>query len=189
MSQSALQEVPASSVREAAQAVRELRDYDGLIARASQAQLVLIGEASHGTHEFYATRGELTRRLIADEGFRAVVVEADWPDSFRVHRYVAGRSQDAGAPEALGGFRRFPTWMWRNRVVCDFVDWLRHWNQERPPGRGSRAGFYGMDLYSLNASIEAVLGYLDRADPAAAERARQRYACFEYFRIDPNYTA
>jgi erythromycin esterase-like protein len=185
MSQSSLQEVPTWSVREAAQAVRELRDYDGLINRASQAQLVLIGEASHGTHEFYVTRAELTRRLIVDEGFRAVVVEADWPDSFRVHRFVTGRSQEASAAEALGEFSRFPTWMWRNRVVCNFVDWLRHWNRGQAPGRGHRAGFYGMDLYSLNGSIEAVLAYLDRADPAAAERARERYACLEHFRTDP----
>lgn len=185
MSHSSLQEVPARSVREAAQAIRELRDYDGLINRASQAQLVLIGEASHGTHEFYAARAEITRRLIADEGFRAVVVEADWPDTFRVHRFVTGRSRESGAPEALGEFRRFPTWMWRNRVVCNFVEWLRHWNHEQAPGREHRAGFYGMDLYSLNGSIEAVLAYLDQADPVAAERARERYACLEHFRTDP----
>ena len=142
MSQSSLQELPAWPVREAARALRELRDYDELIAQASQAQLVLIGEASHGTHEFYAARAELTRRLIAEEGFRAVVVEADWPDSFRVHRFVTGRSEDAGARDALAGFSRFPTWMWRNRVVCEFVDWLRHWNRAQSPGRGylRRAG-------------------------------------------------
>ena len=155
-----------------------------LIQRASGAQFVLIGEASHGTHEFYATRAELTRRLIGEHGFRAVLCEADWPDSFRVHRYVNSRGNDAGAAAALGDFRRFPTWMWRNTVVVDFVEWLREWNQ-RHGRQENMAGFYGMDLYSMHTSIESVLGYLDKVDPTAARRARHRYACFEHFSEEP----
>jgi erythromycin esterase-like protein len=158
--------------------------YEALLESASTAQCVLIGEASHGTHEFYSTRAELTRRLIDEHEFRAVAVEADWPDSFRVHRFVTGRGEDKNANEALSDFRRFPGWMWRNTVVVEFVEWLRKWNS----GRGSKkdaAGFYGLDLYSMHTSIEAVLSYLDKVDPASAKRARHRYGCFDHFGEDP----
>ncbi|HET6802965.1 MAG TPA: erythromycin esterase family protein [Casimicrobiaceae bacterium] len=150
-----------------------------LAARAAGASVVLIGEASHGTHEFYATRAALTQRLIRDHDFRAVALEADWPDTFRAHRYVTGRSDDTDAASALADFRRFPAWMWRNVVMRDFVEWLAAFNRGRD--RADKAGLFGLDLYSLHASIEAVLAYLDRADPAAAARARARYRCFEYF--------
>ena len=173
----------AAVVRETARSIGSKRDYDGLIEKAGDAQCVLIGEASHGTHEFYATRAELTRRLIEEKGFRAVALEADWPDTFRVHRYVTGRSEDENANIALSDFRRFPAWMWRNTVVLEFVEWLRGWNLRRP--LEERAGFYGLDLYSMHSSIESVLGYLAKVDPEAARRARNRYACFEHFSIEP----
>src|SRR3954467_3234237 len=109
-------------------AVRPAADgYDALVDLAGEAQCVLIGEASHGTHEFYAIRAELTRRLIEEHDFRAVAVEADWPDSFRVHRFVTGRGEDGNAKDALSDFRRFPGWMWRNTVVVEFIQWLRTW--------------------------------------------------------------
>ena len=148
------------------------------------AQLVLIGEASHGTSEFYAARAQMTRRLIEDRGFGAVAAEADWPDAYRVNRYVRGGGDDATAEEALRGFERFPTWMWRNAAVLDFVGWLREHNGR--PGRDERAkaGFYGLDLYSLYRSVHEVISYLDRVDPAAADRARKRYACFDQFSDD-----
>ena len=148
------------------------------------AQLVLIGEASHGTSEFYAARAQITRRLIEDRGFGAVAAEADWPDAYRVNRYVRGGGDDATAEEALRGFERFPTWMWRNAAVLDFVGWLREHNGR--PGRDERAkaGFYGLDLYSLYRSVHEVISYLDRVDPAAADRARKRYACFDQFSDD-----
>jgi erythromycin esterase-like protein/predicted phosphoribosyltransferase len=148
------------------------------------AQLVLIGEASHGTSEFYAARAQMTRRLIEDRGFGAVAAEADWPDAYRVNRYVRGGGDDATAEEALRGFGRFPTWMWRNAAVLDFVGWLREHNGR--PGRDERAkaGFYGLDLYSLYRSVHEVISYLDRVDPAAADRARKRYACFDQFSDD-----
>lgn len=149
-----------------------------LMALLAPARVALLGEASHGTHEFYAERAEITKQLIADHGYTAVVVEADWPDAWRVNRYVRGASDDAGAAAALSGFERFPTWMWRNTVVRDFVEWLREFNRTRPPSK--QAGFYGMDLYSLFASIRAVLAHLDRVDPEAARRARFRYACFDH---------
>jgi erythromycin esterase-like protein len=155
---------------------------DALVRQLARARLALLGEASHGTHEFYAERVALTRRLIEEHGFNAVVVEADWPDAWRVNQYVRGSSDDASAEAALSGFERFPTWMWRNTVVRDFVEWLREHNRSRPPSK--QAGFYGMDLYSLYASMAAVLAYLDRADPEAAQRARSRYACFDHFGED-----
>jgi erythromycin esterase-like protein len=157
-------------------------DYDPLVEFAGEAKRVLLGEASHGTHEFYRERAQITKRLIVEKGFSAVAVEADWPDAYRVNRYVRGDSKDAGASEALSGFRRFPTWMWRNADVLDFVGWLRAHNESLPAA--SRVGFYGLDLYSLHTSIEAVLGYLDKVDPDAARRARYRYACFEQFGED-----
>ena len=152
-------------------------DVAAIVERIGNARIVLLGEASHGTHEFYSLRAAITRRLIETRGFRAVAIEGDWPDSRRVDRYVRGRSDDADAAAALGGFRRFPQWMWRNTVVRDFVSWLRSRNQALPPRE--YCGFYGLDLYSLHASIDAVLRYLEQVDPPAAERARERYACFE----------
>ncbi|GAA3828437.1 erythromycin esterase family protein [Streptomyces phyllanthi] len=146
------------------------------------AHYVLIGEASHGTHEFYAARARMTRRLIEERGFCAVAAEADWPDAYRVNRYVRGRSEDATAEESLRGFRRFPTWMWRNAAVLDFAGWLRQHNERygRDDER-AKAGFYGLDLYSLYRSVEEVITYLDRVDPDAAARARERYSCFDHY--------
>ncbi|MGZ4690706.1 MAG: erythromycin esterase family protein [Acidimicrobiia bacterium] len=154
-------------------------DYDGLLELVGTRQVVLIGEATHGTHEFYRERARITRRLIDELGFNAVAVEADWPDAYRVNRYVMGLSDDRDAEVALSDFERFPAWMWRNRDVVSFVEWLRARNDShRHPA--TKARFYGLDLYSLQASIEAVIGYLDRVDPAEARRARDRYACFDH---------
>jgi erythromycin esterase-like protein len=159
-------------------------DYDSLVKLIGDARFVLLGEASHGTHEFYSERAEITKRLIAEKGFTVVAIEADWPDAHRVHRYVRGTNSDATAAEALEGFRRFPTWMWRNTVVVEFVEWLRQFNQHIDSKKAT-VGFYGMDLYSLHASIDAVLDYLQKVDPAAAARARNRYSCFEHFSQEP----
>src|SRR5438046_5826835 len=116
----------AEYVREIAQPLAgEARDYDALLQLIDDARLVLIGEASHGTHEFYFERAAITKRLIAEKGFSIIAIEADWPDSARVHRYVRGASDDTDSKEALSGFRRFPTWTWRNAVVVDFITWLR----------------------------------------------------------------
>jgi erythromycin esterase-like protein len=152
-------------------------DATRIVERIGAARIVLLGEASHGTEDFYSLRADITRELIQSHGFRAVAIEGDWPDSRRVDRYVRGRAADADANAALSGFKRFPQWMWRNTVVLEFVEWLRAWNRDRRDAE--RCGFYGMDLYSLHASVDAVLRYLERVDPAAAERARQRYSCFE----------
>src|SRR5947207_519163 len=154
-------------------------DYDPLIQQIGEARFVLLGEASHGTHEFYRERAQITKRLIQEKGFTAVAVEADWPDAYRVNRYVRGVSDDTESVEALENFKRFPTWMWRNADVLDFVGWLRAYNEALAPG-ATQVGFYGLDLYSLSTSITAVLGYLDKVDPEAARQARYRYACFEH---------
>ena len=155
------------------------RDYDPLLEQIGDAGLVLLGEASHGTHEFYRERARITRRLIEEKGFVAVAVEADWPDAYRVNRHVRGAGEDGDAEEALRGFGRFPTWMWRNAEMLDFVGWLRAHNDS--VGAEESVGFFGLDLYSLYTSIEEVIAYLENVDPPAAERARERYACFEHF--------
>jgi erythromycin esterase-like protein len=172
------------AVREAAYRLTGVaQDYDPLMDLIGDAQIVLIGEASHGTHEFYEQRIEITKRLIQEKGFTAVAVEADWPDAYRVNRYVRGVNDDATAVEALGELQDFPTWMWRNTVVLNFINWLRQYNDALPPD-ARKVGFYGLDLYSMHASIDAVLGYLDKVDPDAAKQARSRYSCFEHFRED-----
>lgn len=153
-----------------------------LLDAIGDARVVLIGEASHGTEEFYRIRADLTAALIRDKSFNIVAAEADWPDAYRASRWVRLISDDPGAESALGNFSRFPRWMWRNPVVVEFLEELRDMNRHRP--LLARVGFYGLDLYSLHASIEAVLQYLDNIDPAAAERARTRYACFEQFGTD-----
>jgi erythromycin esterase-like protein len=157
---------------------------DALFNLVDDAHYVLIGEASHGTHDFYEARARITRRLIEEKGFCAVAVEGDWPDAYRVNRYVRGLSDDGTAEEALRGFERFPTWMWRNTVVLDFVGWLRERNDRVSGGDLTKAGFYGLDVYSLYRSIEEVIRYLDGTDPQAAARARERYACFERYSGD-----
>jgi len=158
-------------------------DFDPLLSRIGDARFVLLGEASHGTHDFYRVRAEITKRLIREKGFTAVAVEGDWPDAYRVNRYVRGRSSDSDAEAALSGFLRFPQWMWRNADVLDFVGWLRTYNDAHPDAAG--VGIYGLDLYSLHASMAAVLDYLRLVDPEAAERAAERYACFDHAGGDP----
>ena len=154
-------------------------DYDELLAEISDRRVVLIGEATHGSHDFYLERARITQRLIENHGFTVVAVEADWPDAYRVNRYVMGLSNDRSARDALADFRRFPTWMWRNTEVVQFVDWLRERNDRiSDPLRMAR--FHGLDLYSLRTSIEAVVAYLDTIDPDEAQHARARYSCFDH---------
>src|SRR5882724_2102027 len=158
-------------------------DYAPLMRRIGDARFPLLGEASHGTHEFYRERARITKRLIEERDVLAVAIEGDWPDAARVNRYVRGASDDAHASDALADFRRFPTWMWRNTEVVEFVEWLRLHN-EALPADAPKVGFYGLDLYSLRASMEVVLRYLEKTDAAVAGRARARYACFDRFGDD-----
>ncbi|HEV2764912.1 MAG TPA: erythromycin esterase family protein [Pyrinomonadaceae bacterium] len=154
-------------------------DYDPLLKMVGDARFVLLGEATHGTHEFYRERARITRRLIEEKGFNAVVLEADWTDAYRVGEYVRGAGADATAEQALSGFTRFPRWMWRNADFRDFVEWLRSHNASHAPGG---VGVYGMDLYGVSDSADAVVEYLKRVDAGAAERARKRYRCLEAYR-------
>ncbi len=164
--------------------------YDPLIDMVGNARIVLLGEASHGTHEFYRERALITKRLIEEKGFSLVAVEGDWPECYHVNQWVRGAS--GSASDALGAFTAYPTWMWGNFDVLHFIEWLRRHNDAltpdgRPPpdGRlppeGHKVGFYGLDLYSVFSSMEAVIKYLESVDSEAARVASQRYACFEPF--------
>ena len=170
-------------VRANAVALDSALDVDPILELIGDARVVLIGEATHGTHEFYQARALVTQQLIASRGVNVVAAEADWPDAFRANRWVRGNGDDRSAADALADFTRFPRWMWRNRVVVQFLEWLRDHNLRQPPP--AQAGFFGLDLYSLHRSIEAVVRYLERVDPAGAAHARQRYACFDVFGSDP----
>jgi protein-L-isoaspartate(D-aspartate) O-methyltransferase len=173
---------PADLLRAAAEPLPELEDpaFGQLFDRFAQARVVLLGEATHGTSEFYRARAAISRRLIERHGFTIVAVEADWPDAAAIDRYVRHKAPRAATEPA---FRRFPTWMWRNVEVHDFVDWLRDHNARVDPAR--RAGFFGLDIYNMNASIRAVVDYLDKVDPDAAGVARERYGCLTPWQKDP----
>jgi erythromycin esterase-like protein len=157
-------------------------DYDPLMDLIGDARFVLLGEATHGTHEFYRERAVITQRLIVEKEFNAVAVEADWPDAYRVNWFIQGKGNDRDASESLGGLRRFPNWMWRNADVLNFVGWLRNHNETAAANH--LVGFYGLDLYSLYSSIRAVIDYLQKVDAEAAREARQRYSCFDQFAQD-----
>lgn len=171
-------------IRECAQPLPDIEgaDLGALLERIGDARLVLLGEATHGTAEFYDMRARITQELIRHHGFTMVAVEADWPDAARIDRFV--RHLPPGPPDEGAAFTRFPTWMWRNEQVHRFAEWLREWNGavEDPAGRVS---VHGLDLYSLYTSIEAVLRYLDDVDPGAARLARHRYGCLMPWERDP----
>ncbi|HZW03457.1 MAG TPA: erythromycin esterase family protein [Anaerolineaceae bacterium] len=159
------------------------RDLDPLIAAVGDARFVLLGEASHGTSDFYAWRARLSQRLIREQGFSFVAVEGDWPDCYRINRYVKGYPEAGGpARQLLRAFERWPTWMWANWEVAAFAEWLRGFNAGRETER--RAGFYGLDVYSLWESMGSIIRYLEENDGEAARLARQAYACFEPYGED-----
>jgi erythromycin esterase-like protein len=158
-------------------------DLDPVVDQIGDARYVLIGEASHGTSEFYTWRARLSRRLIEEKGFSFVSVEGDWPDCCKVNRYVKGYP-DAGnrAYDVLHAFARWPTWMWANWEMVAFCEWLRNHNAHEPVNR--KAGFYGLDVYSLWESMDTIIDYLEQVDPAAAATAREAYICFEPYGED-----
>lgn len=158
----------------------EAADIDPIVARASGSKVVLIGEATHGTSEFYRMRAKITQRLIERHGYRAVAIEGDWPDAARIDHYV--RRRDVPAAE-WAAFARFPTWMWRNEETKAFVDWLHDHNSAR--AGEDRTAFYGLDLYSMYTSIREVVAYLEDFDPDLAQIARQRYGCLSPWEADP----
>jgi protein-L-isoaspartate(D-aspartate) O-methyltransferase len=168
-------------IAEAAEALPQPSDpaFATFVDRYADCRVILLGESTHGTSEFYRARAAITQRLITRHGFRIVAVEADWPDAAVVDRYVRHRPQRAASTP----FQRFPTWMWRNTDVAAFVDWMRQHNESVEDAK--RAGFFGLDLYNMSASIRAVLDYLDEVDPEAATVARERYACLTPWQKDP----
>ncbi|MDB5773604.1 MAG: erythromycin esterase family protein [Burkholderia sp.] len=174
------------TLRVEAKIIRSEDDYSHVLEQIGDASVVLLGEATHGTQEFYNMRAEICKRLITEKGFDAIAVEADWPDALRVSRFVQHASNDHTADEALGGFQRFPQWMWRNSEVVELIYWLRLHNGGVAQAE-QRVGFFGIDLYSLRKSMDSVVRYLEKADPEAAKRARERYSCFDHLAEDPQH--
>ncbi|MDO8953894.1 MAG: erythromycin esterase family protein [Gammaproteobacteria bacterium] len=153
-------------------------DYDKLIDKIGDSRFVLLGEATHGSHEFYQARADITERLIKEKGFMAIAIEGDFPDTYRVHNYLQGQGDQREWEQALSGFKRFPNWMWRNTTILPFITWLRQHNDDLP--KKEKVGLYGLDLYSLQSSSKSVIRYLQQRDPEAAKRAKQRYSHFNH---------
>ncbi|HEV2612158.1 MAG TPA: erythromycin esterase family protein, partial [Noviherbaspirillum sp.] len=168
------------ALKHEAQIIGTEENYDALLEQIGDASIVLLGEATHGTEEFYRIRAKISEKLITERGFDAIAVEADWPDALRINRYIGATPSavaaelDSSAEESLEGFKRFPLWMWRNTIVVDLINRLRFHNEHAGPG--DKVGFFGLDLYSLRSSMEAVVHYLSRVDPDAAKQARARYS-------------
>jgi erythromycin esterase len=172
-----------AALRGQASPLRSSADLDPLMERIGDARCVLLGEASHGTHEFYTWRAELSKRLIQEKGFSFLAVEGDWPDCYCLNRYAKGYAHAGNsAYQVLETFARWPTWMWANEEVAEFVEWLRRFNHERPESR--KVGFYGLDVYSLWDSLHQVMRYLERAAPEALPAARRALSCFEPYGED-----
>jgi len=158
--------------------LRTASDLDPLIGKIDAATYVLLGEASHGTHEFYAWRTAISKRLIQEKDFSFIAVEGDWPDCYQINRYVKGyENAGATAVDVLKKIKRWPTWMWANWEIAALMEWLREYNRHRPPGK--KVGFYGLDVYSLWESMDAIVSYLRREDPPAAKLAIEAIRCFE----------
>ncbi|WP_420474260.1 erythromycin esterase family protein [Noviherbaspirillum sp. ST9] len=175
-----------SALRQDAQVLDADGSIDRIVRHIGDASIVLLGEATHGTHEFYRIRAEIIKRLISEKGFDAIAVEADWPDALRASRFIQASptATETTADSALGGFERFPQWMWRNTDIVELLSWLRMHNMQCADEQ-DKVGFFGLDLYSLRGSMDAVVRYLSQVDAEAARRARSRYACFDHLADDP----
>ncbi|MDB5023341.1 MAG: erythromycin esterase family protein [Mucilaginibacter sp.] len=165
--------------------LKNANDLDPLIERIGEAHCVMLGEASHGTHEYYTWRTAISKKLIEHKGFNFIAVEGDWPDCYRLNRYIKGYAdQDKRSDQLLHDFSRWPTWMWANWEVDSLINWLKNHNTSKPANK--RVGFYGLDVYSLWESMEALVNYLNMNDPKAAVLAKQAIKCFEPFEQDPH---
>lgn len=173
-----------AQIRSLARPLTRAADLDGLVAEVGGARFLCLGEASHGTHEYYAWRAALSRRLIVDHGVLWIGVEGDWPDCWRINRWVRGHEhQDVTATELLAGFARWPTWMWANQEVAEFLAWLREWNLGR--SEPDRVGFYGLDVYSLWDSLRTAISWLEAHAPDAVPTAMRAWQCFVPYGEDP----
>lgn len=172
------EELAAHLISEKAYSLHNINMLDPLINRIGDARIVMLGEASHGTHEYYAWRALISQKLIREKGFSFIAVEGDWPDCYRINRYVKNYA-DAGdtAFNVLTDFTRWPTWMWANWEVIALTNWLANYNKKQPHGR--EVGFYGLDVYSLWESLESIIDYLRKTDPGALKIAEEAFRCFE----------
>jgi erythromycin esterase len=166
------------SIKERSHLLKETSDLTPLFDKIGDANVVMLGEASHGTHEYYTWRSYISKRLITEKNFNFIAVEGDWPDCYKVNRFVKNYT-DAGRSirDVLQTYDRWPTWMWANWEISALSEWLKKYNEEK--GDGKKVGFYGLDVYSLWESMEAILNYLKKADPASVEVAMEAYRCFE----------
>ena len=171
-----------NKINQHAHPIKTIADLDPLLEQIGDASIVLLGEATHGTKEFYTLRTQITKRLIQEKGFRAICVEGDFPACYNINRYIQHFNGIDSVEKALEDFKRFPTWMWANVEIVKLITWLREWNKEKE--FINRTGFYGLDLYSLYESIEAVIDYLTTIDPKAAQKAFDRYGCFDFAHPD-----
>ena len=169
------------SIRQWAYPLHEQADIQPLLDKIGDARIVMLGEASHGTHEYYTWRSYITKRLIEEKGFDFIAVEGDWPDCYRINRYIKGADPSANkAFDVLHEFRRWPTWMWANWEMVALVEWLKKINEGKPNNR--KIGFYGLDVYSLWESLESIMQYLRKTDPIALQSAEEAFRCFEPYR-------
>jgi erythromycin esterase len=182
--QSTLNEAEAVKViRQSAHSLNSKADLGPLFERIADAKIVMLGEASHGTHEYYTWRSYITKKLIEEKGFNFIAVEGDWPDCYRLNRFIKGYDIDnKSAFKVLHAFNRWPTWMWANWETVALADWLQQYNRDLPANR--KAGFYGLDVYSLWESMESIMQYLKKTDPVALKVAEEAFQCFEPYRKD-----
>lgn len=172
-----------SAIKQWSYPLKSKADLQPLLDRIGDARIVMLGEASHGTHEYYTWRSHISKRLIEEKGFNFIAVEGDWPDCYRLNRFVKGYDVDnKSAFKVLHAFNRWPTWMWANWEIVALADWLQQHNTGLPANK--KAGFYGLDVYSLWESMDSIMQYLKKTDPSALKVAEEAYQCFEPYRKD-----
>ena len=170
-----------ATIKENSGPLQKIQDLDQLIHKIGNCRVVMLGEASHGTHEYYSWRAAITQKLIEEKGFNFIAVEGDWPDCYKVNRFIKGKeSHDTNAFKVLHSFNRWPTWMWANWEMVQFTDWLKHYNEKLSATK--KVGFYGLDVYSLWESMEAIMVYLKKVDPFAWKIAAAAWHCFEPYK-------
>ena len=173
-------------IRQKTQRLQSANDLDPLMQRIGDARIVMLGEASHGTHEYYTWRSQITQRLIREKGFNFIAVEGDWPDCYSLNRYIKQYVPGKTAREVLNEFERWPSWMWANREVAALAEWLHSYNSPLP--KNEKVGFYGLDVYSLWDSMDEIKRYLERVDPATLKVANEAFECFEPYKKDDGHS-
>lgn len=172
-----------SAIKQNAYPLKSKVDIQPLLDRIGDARIVMLGEASHGTHEYYTWRSHISKRLIEEKGFNFIAVEGDWPDCYRLNRFVKGYDvKNKSAFKVLHAFNRWPTWMWANWEIVALADWLQQHNAGLPANR--KVGFYGLDVYSLWESLDYIMEYLKKTDPSALKKAEEAFRCFEPYHKD-----